>query len=115
MRGAGPADRASLSLLLARTWRRYGGASLDDQIELLHNGLSTVSLSHGDVNGFFGLHLRAPAGPDAEIWADLNLVALEANGRTDGSLPAMTRAAVPALERAGALGIVNLTPPGWLQ
>jgi [ribosomal protein S18]-alanine N-acetyltransferase len=115
VREAGPGDRGSLSLLLARTWRRYGSASLDDQIELLHNGLSTISLSRGDVNGFFGLHLRAPAGPGEETWADLNLVAIEASGRTDGILPAMTKAAAPALQRAGAMGIVSLTPPGWLQ
>ncbi len=115
VREAEPGDRGSLSLLLARTWRRYGSASLDDQIELLHNGLSTISLSHGEVNGFLGLHLRSPAGPDEEIWADLNLVAVEATGRLDSTLPAMTKAAIPALERADATGIVSLTPPGWLQ
>jgi ribosomal-protein-alanine N-acetyltransferase len=115
VREAGPSDRGPLSLLLARTWRRYGSASLDDQIELLHNGFSTVSLSHGEMQGFFGLHLREPAGAANEIWADLNLVAVEATGHTNGILPALTNAAVPALQEAGASGIVSLTPPGWLQ
>lgn len=115
VREAEPGDRGALSLLLARTWRRHGSASLDDQIELLHNGLSTISLSQGEAHGFFGLHLRAPAGPNAEIWADLNLTAIEANGRTDGALPAMTKAAAPALREAGASGVVCLAPPGWLH
>lgn len=115
VREAKPDDRGSLSLLLARTWRRYGSASLDDQIELLHNGLGAISLSHGEVNGFLGLHLRAPAGPSEEIWADLSLVAIEAAGRTDATLPAMTKVALPALRRAAATGIVSLAPPGWLH
>lgn len=115
VREAGPGDRAALSLLLARTWRRHGSASLDDQLELLHNGLSTISLAQGEAHGFFGLHLRAPAGSCKEVWADLSLVALEAVGRTDGPLTALARAAVPPLREVDTRGIVCLAPPGWLQ
>lgn len=115
VRAAEPADRGALSLLLARTWRRHGSAALDDQIELLHNGFSTISLSQGEAHGFFGVHLRAPAGPNDDIWADLNLAAIEAAGRMDGTLTALAGAAVPMLREAGAKGIVCLAPPGWLQ
>jgi [ribosomal protein S18]-alanine N-acetyltransferase len=115
VREAAPGDRGALSLLLARTWRRHGSASLDDQIELLHNGLSTISVSQGEAHGFFGLHLREPAGPDNETWADLNLAAIEVGGRLDGTMTAMTKATVPALRQAGASGIVCLAPPGWLH
>ncbi len=115
VRGAEPGDRGQLSLLLARTWRRHGSASLDDQIELLHNGLSTIALSRGEAQGFFGLHLRAPAGPDEEIWADLNLAAIEATSRTNGTLSSLVQVALPALRREDATGIVCLAAPGWLQ
>ncbi len=115
VREAGPGDRGQLSLLLARTWRRHGSAALDDQMELLHNGLSTISLSRGEAHGFFGVHLRAPAGAEGEIWADLNLAAIEAGSRVDGTLTALAKTAVPGLRQAGAMGIVCLAPPGWLQ
>jgi ribosomal protein S18 acetylase RimI-like enzyme len=115
VREAEPGDRGPLSLLLARTWRRHGSASLDDQLELLQGGLSTIALSRGEVQGFFGLHLRAAAGPDDEVWADLNLAAIEATTRVDGTLAALTRAAVKRLGEAGASGIVCLAAPGWLQ
>lgn len=115
VREAGPADRGPLSLLLARTWRRHGSTSLDDQLELLHNGVSTISVSKGEAHGFLGLHLRAPAGPDGQIWADLSLAAIEAGSRLDGTLANMVKAAVPGLQRAGARGIVCLAAPGWLE
>ena len=115
VREAEPSDRGPLSLLLARTWRRHGGASLDDQLELLQSGLSTIAFSNGEAQGFLGLHLRAAAGPDDEIWADLNLAAVEASTRVDGTLAALTRAAVRGLRRAGARGIVCLAAPGWFQ
>lgn len=115
VREAAPGDRGSLSLLLARTWRRHGSASLDDQLELLHNRLSTISLWRGEAQGFLGLHLRAPAGPHAEIWVDLNLAAVDTGGRSDGTLTGLTQAAVPGLKQTGARGIVCLAPPGWLH
>jgi ribosomal protein S18 acetylase RimI-like enzyme len=115
VREAEPGDRGPLSLLLARTWRRHGNTSLDDQLELLQSGLSTIALSRGEAQGFFGLHLRAMTGPNGEIWADLNLAAIEAASRVDGTLVALTRAAVKGLRRAGASGIVCLAAPGWLH
>jgi ribosomal protein S18 acetylase RimI-like enzyme len=115
IRGAAPGDRGALSLLLARTWRRHGSASLDDQLELLQNGLSTISVAHGEAQAFLGLHLRAPAGPEREVWVDINLAAVEATGKVDGNLAALTRAAIPALRQVDASGIVCLAAPGWLQ
>lgn len=115
IREAEPEDRGQLSLLLARTWRRHGSASLDDQIELLHNGLSTISLSRGEAHGFFGVHLRAPAGPNQEIWADLNLAAIETGSRVDGTLAALAKGAEPGLRQVDAKGIVCLASPGWLK
>jgi len=114
-RPAGPEDRAALALLLARTWRRHGSSALEDQAELLANGLSTISLLRNDARGFLGLHLRQPAGSPPQVWADLNLAAVESGGRVDGTLTALTRAAVPGLQRAGGTGIVCLAPPGWLE
>jgi ribosomal protein S18 acetylase RimI-like enzyme len=115
VREAEPGDRGTLSLLLARTWRRHGSAALDDQLELLQSGLSTISISRGETQGFLGLHLRAAAGPDNEIWADLNLAAIEASTRINGTLGALTRVAVRRLRQDRASGIVCLAAPGWLQ
>ena len=115
VREAEPGDRGQLSRLLARTWRRHGSASLDDQIELLHNGLSTILIARGEVHGFFGLHVRTPAGAGGEIWADLNLAAIEAGGRGDGTLTALAKAATLGLRKLGATGMVCLAPPGWLK
>jgi ribosomal protein S18 acetylase RimI-like enzyme len=115
VRAAGPQDRAALTMLLARTWRRHGSSALEDQAELLQGGLSTISVTKNDAHGFLGLHLRAPAGSPPQTWADLNLAAVEPGGRVDGTLAALTRAATPGLQRAGATGIVCLAPPGWLE
>jgi ribosomal protein S18 acetylase RimI-like enzyme len=115
VRAAGPEDRAALTLLLARTWRRHGSSALEDQAELLQGGLSTISLTRTDAHGFLGLRLRAPAGSPPQVWADLNLAAVESGGRVDGILTALTRAAIPGLQRAAATGIVCLAAPGWLE
>lgn len=115
MRAAGPEDRAALSLLLARTWRRHGSSALEDQADLLQGGASTISLTRGDAHGFLGLRLRQPAGSPPQVWADLNLAAVESGGRVDGILGSLTRAALPGLQRAGATGIVCLAAPGWLE
>ena len=114
-REARPSDRAALTSLLARTWRRHGSAALEDQAELLSNGMSTILPSRDDAQGFLGLYLRAPAGEPPHVWVDVNLVAVEPSGRVDGALTPLVRAAVPVLRRAGATGIVCLAPPGWLQ
>lgn len=114
-RVARPGDRAALASLLARTWRRHGSAALEDQVELLQNGISTILLSHDDAYGFLGLHLRAPAGDPPQTWVDLNLAVVGSSGRVDGALTQLVKAAMPALRREGATGIVCLAPPGWLQ
>ncbi len=115
VRAAGPQDRAALNLLLARTWRRHGSSALEDQAELLQGGISTISLTRTDAHGFLGLRLRQPAGSPPQVWADLNLAAVESGGRVDGVLTALTRGALPGLQQAGATGIVCLAPPGWLE
>jgi ribosomal-protein-alanine N-acetyltransferase len=115
VRAAVPEDRAALSLLLARTWRRHGSSALEDQAELLQDGISTISLTRGDAHGFLGLRIRQPAGSPPRVWADLNLAAVESGGRVDGVLTSLTRAALPALQRASATGIVCLAAPGWLE
>lgn len=114
-RVARPSDRVALTSLLARTWRRHGIAALEDQAELLSNGISTVLPSHGEAQGFLGLFRRAPAGHPPQVWVDVNLAAVEPSGRADGVLTSLVGAAVPALRREGATGIVCLAPPGWLQ
>ncbi len=117
VREAGPGDRGVLSQLLARTWRRHGSASLDDQIELLHNGLSTIAVAQGEAHGFFGLHLRDAGGARSgdlgrsEPGCDRG----ERTRRTEGTLAAMAKAAAPGLRSAGAMGMVCLAPPGWLH
>lgn len=115
MRAAGPEDRAALGLLLARTWRRHGSSALEDQAELLQGGISTISLTRADAHGFLGLRLRQPAGSPPQVWADLNLAAVESGGRVENVLTGLTRAALPGLQRAGATGIVCLAAPGWLE
>lgn len=114
-RVACPGDRAALTALLARSWRRHGSAALEDQAELLGNGISTLSLTRDDAHGFLGLHLRAPAGDPTQTWVDVNLAAVEPGGRVDGTLTPLVKAALPALRRVDATGIVCLAPPGWLQ
>jgi ribosomal protein S18 acetylase RimI-like enzyme len=115
VRAAGPQDRAALNLLLARTWRRHGSSALEDQAELLQGGISTISLTRSDAHGFFGLKLRQPAGSPPQVWADLNLAAVESGGRVDSVLTSLTRAALPGLQRFGATGMVCLAAPGWLE
>ena len=114
MRAAGPQDRAALTLLLARTWRRHGSSALEDQAELLHGGLSTISMTRNDAHGFLGLHLARPRalrpkrGPisTSPQW-----------NRAAGSMGRWQRYAGrgPGLQRAGGTGIVCLAPPGWLE
>lgn len=112
---ARPGDRAALTSLLARTWRRHGSAALEDQAELLLNGISTILPVRDEVEGFLGLYLRVPAGDPPQVWVDVNLAAVEPNGRVDGALAPLVKAAMPGLRHAGATGIVCLAPPGWLQ
>ena len=114
-RVACPGDRAALTSLLARTWRRHGSAALEDQAELLSNGISTILSARDEAEGFLGLYLRAPAGDPLQVWVDVNLAAVEPSGRVDGALAPLVKAAMPGLRRAGATGIVCLAPPGWLQ
>ncbi len=90
-------------------------AALEDQAELLYNGISTILPSRDDAQGFLGFHLRAPSGDPPQMWVDLNLAAVEPSGRVDGALTPLVKAAMPALRHAGANGIVCLAPPGWLQ
>ncbi len=112
---AHPADRPLVHALLASTWRRHGSQMLDDQATLLQSGLSAIALLNGSAVGFLGVTLRAPAGPPAEVWADLGLVAVDAGQPVQGVLAPMLQQALPVLRANGCTGLVCLTGQGWLK
>ncbi|OQA46061.1 MAG: ribosomal-protein-alanine N-acetyltransferase [Chloroflexi bacterium ADurb.Bin325] len=116
---AGPADRAAVAALLARTWRRQGSLAAEDQVALLQAGISPLAVIHDEAIGFLGLSQRSAAsaaasGP-AETWVDINLVALNPDQRPERILAALLEWALPLLRRRGCAGLVCLTSLSWLQ
>lgn len=114
-RPALPADRAQVSALLSGTWRRHGGLTVDDQAAALQSGLSTIAFARREVVGFLGVTARAPAGSPPEDWADLNLVAVDADRTVETVLAPLLSQAIPALLAAGCTGLTCLTALGWLK
>lgn len=117
---AGPADRAALTALLARTWRRQGNLAAEDQIALLQAGISPIATAGSEAIGFLGLCERAPAGGaaphwQAETWVDVNLVALDADRRPEKTLQVLLEETLPVLRRRGCTGLVCLTALTWLE
>lgn len=110
-----PADRAQVGALLRDTWRHHGSQTLDDQASLLQSGLSTIALARQGAVGFLGVSARAAAGSPPEIWADINLVAVDEERPVDKILTTLLRQAFPALQAAGCTGLMCLTALGWLR
>jgi [ribosomal protein S18]-alanine N-acetyltransferase len=115
VRSAGPADRAALSALLARTWRRQGNLSPEDQVALLQAGLSPIAYAADEAVGFLGLSQRSASGSPPEIWVDVTLVALDANRPPDATLQALLDEALALLRHLQYTGLVCLTALSWLQ
>lgn len=110
-----PIDRAQVSVLLSGTWRRHGSLTLDDQATVLQSGLSTVAFMRQEAVGFLGVTARAPAGSPPEAWADINLVAIDADQKLAKILAPLLGQTLPALQAAGCTGLTCLTALGWLR
>lgn len=110
-----PADRAQVGALLSGTWRRHGGQALDDQATPLQSGLSTIAFARQEAVGILGLTARSAAGAPPEVWADISLVAIDADRSLDSTLTPLLKRALPALQSAGCTGATCLTALGWLR
>ncbi len=116
---AGPADRAAVAALLARTWRRQGNLAAEDQVALLQAGISPLAVAHDEAVGFLGLSQRSAAGPTppgpAETWVDIDLVALNPDRRPERILSTLLEWVLPLLRRRGCSGLICLTSLSWLH
>lgn len=115
VRTAVPEDRAAVTALLARAWRRHGNQALDDQAALLANGLSQVALTDGQVVGFLGLAERTPAGAPPQTWVDVEMAAVEAEQPAGQVLRNLLESATGRLRQRQATGVVCLTAVEWLR
>ncbi len=115
VRPALPIDRAQVSALLSDTWRRHGSLTLDDQATVLQSGLSTVAFIRQEAVGFLGVTARVPTGAPPEAWADVHLVAIDADEKVETILAPLLGQTFPALQAAGCTGLTCLTAQGWLR
>lgn len=113
-RPAVPADRAAVSALMARTWRKHGRLVEEDQVALLQEGCSAIAFSGAEPVGFLGLSERMAAGSPPERWVDVHTALVEANRAVLTVLRALLEVSLVRLSDRST-GLVCLTGIDWLR
>jgi GNAT superfamily N-acetyltransferase len=108
-------DRPAISALVANAWWRHGTPALEDQVALLHKGVSIVAFVRDQCIGMLGFSLRDPAGEPIEKWADLASVALSGGRAPAKTLKTLLEAAFGELRARDVTGLVCLTNESWLR
>jgi ribosomal protein S18 acetylase RimI-like enzyme len=114
-RQASASDRPIIAELLADAWWRHGAAALEDQIAMLHGGVSAVAFVRGRCVGWLGLSVREPTGDTPERWADVASVAISGGRSPAKALQALFDTTSGDLGTRGVTGLVCLTSESWLR
>jgi predicted N-acetyltransferase YhbS len=115
VRQATPADRPAVSAVLAEAWWRHGTSAMEDQIALLHGGVTSMAFSRGHCTALLGFSVREPAGEPVEIWADLVSLAVSGGQTPAKILRALLDGALESLQAKSVTGLVCLTGDDWLR
>jgi ribosomal protein S18 acetylase RimI-like enzyme len=107
-------DRPAVSALLADAWWRHGTPALEDQVALLHGGVSAVAFARKQCVGMLGLSVREPAGDPVERWADVAALAISGGRSPAKTLRALLEVVFGKLDERGVTGLVCLTGDDWL-
>jgi ribosomal protein S18 acetylase RimI-like enzyme len=114
-RQASASDRRIISDLLADAWWRHGAAALEDQLAVLHGGVSAVAFARDRCVGWLGFSVREPTGDPPERWADVASVAISGGRSLEKALQALFHTALGDLSARGVTGLVCLTSENWLR
>jgi GNAT superfamily N-acetyltransferase len=113
-RVATTSDRPAVSALLANAWWRHGTPAVEDQVALLHGGVSAVAFARNQCVGMLGLSVREPAGDPVERWADVASVAISGGRSPTKTLRVLLEVALGKLNERAVTGLVCLTSDDWL-
>ncbi len=112
-RPATAGDRDAVVGLLARAERRFGRQALEEQVHLLHSGLSALAVAGESPVGFLGIRMRTQPGP--ERWAELTMAALEMDVSPAAALAQMLDSIESRLRQQNPDGVICLSEAGWLN